>query len=187
METQFIQGPVSWRPTAVKWRQFSQSNCHSTIGTRQTEYHEALPSSVNDEVRCDCTFADDGSASWYVWRWWNDGWTVKTVVTWRSSASMIPAPDHGVQSIPNCIPYSYTKEPARHVNEVIFVSRGTLEYCLVGASWCHGPVQNRTENVSRGGVCVCVCARARVRMCFCVQVKYRDKSFLARLGVGTLK
>ena len=26
-------------------------------------------------------------------RWWNDGWTVKTVVTWLSSASMIPAPD----------------------------------------------------------------------------------------------
>ena len=25
-------------------------------------------------------------------RWWNDGWTVKTVVTWRSSASTIPAP-----------------------------------------------------------------------------------------------
>ena len=25
-------------------------------------------------------------------RWWNDGWTVKTVVTWPSSASMIPAP-----------------------------------------------------------------------------------------------
>ena len=25
-------------------------------------------------------------------RWWNDGWIVKTVVTWRSSASMIPAP-----------------------------------------------------------------------------------------------
>ena len=25
-------------------------------------------------------------------RWWNDGWTVKTVVTWRSLASMIPAP-----------------------------------------------------------------------------------------------
>ena len=30
---------------------------------RQTEYHEALPSSVNDEVKCDCTFADDGNAS----------------------------------------------------------------------------------------------------------------------------
>ena len=26
-------------------------------------------------------------------RWLNDGWTVKTVVTWRSLASMIPAPD----------------------------------------------------------------------------------------------
>ena len=25
-------------------------------------------------------------------QWWNDCWTVKTVVTWRSSASMIPAP-----------------------------------------------------------------------------------------------
>ena len=27
------------------------------------------------------------------YRWWNDSWTAKTVVTWRSSASMIPAPD----------------------------------------------------------------------------------------------
>ena len=26
-------------------------------------------------------------------RWWNDGWTVKTGVTWRSSASMVPAPE----------------------------------------------------------------------------------------------
>ena len=26
-------------------------------------------------------------------RWWNDGWTLKTVVTWRSSASMVPAPE----------------------------------------------------------------------------------------------
>ena len=54
---------LSWRPTTVKWCQFSQSNTvhrHST-----TEYHEALPSSANDEVRCDCTFADDGNASWY--------------------------------------------------------------------------------------------------------------------------
>ena len=34
----------------------------STIGTRQTEYHEALSSSANDEVKCDCTFADDGNA-----------------------------------------------------------------------------------------------------------------------------
>ena len=58
------QGSVSWRPTTVKWQQFSQSNRYSTIGTRQTEYHEALPSSANDEVRRDCTFADDGNSSW---------------------------------------------------------------------------------------------------------------------------
>ena len=43
-------------------RQFSQSNRHSTISTGQTEYHEALPSPVNDEVRCDRTFVDDGNA-----------------------------------------------------------------------------------------------------------------------------
>ena len=41
-----------------------KSNRHSTIGTRQTEYREALPSSANDEVStCDCTFAADGNAS----------------------------------------------------------------------------------------------------------------------------
>ena len=34
----------------------------STVGTRRTEYHEALPTSANDEVRCDCTFTDDGNA-----------------------------------------------------------------------------------------------------------------------------
>ena len=32
---------------------------------------------------------DDGNAWFVECRWWNDGWTV---VTWRSSASMIPAP-----------------------------------------------------------------------------------------------
>ena len=31
-------------------------------------------------------------------RWWNDGWTVKTVVTRRSSASMIPVPGGPVLS-----------------------------------------------------------------------------------------
>ena len=31
------------------------------------------------------------------WRWWNDGWTVKTVVTWRSSSFMIPAPGLSLQ------------------------------------------------------------------------------------------
>ena len=49
----------------VKWRQFSQSNRHSTIGTRQTEYHEALPSSANVQSHLTSSFADDGNASWY--------------------------------------------------------------------------------------------------------------------------
>ena len=31
--------------------------------TPGAEYHEALASSANDEVRCDCTFADDGNVS----------------------------------------------------------------------------------------------------------------------------
>ena len=64
--TLWDQGPVPWRLMTVKWWQLSQSNCHSTIGTRQTEYHGALPSSANDEMRCDCTFANGGNASWYL-------------------------------------------------------------------------------------------------------------------------
>ena len=58
-------GPVSWRPTTVKWRQSSQSNRHCTICTRQTEYHEALPSSANVQSHLTSSFADDGNASWY--------------------------------------------------------------------------------------------------------------------------
>ena len=58
-------GPVSWRPTAVKCRQFSQSIRHSIIVTRQTQYHEALPSSSNVQSHLASSFADDGNASWY--------------------------------------------------------------------------------------------------------------------------
>ena len=35
-------GPVSWRPTTVRWRQSSQSNRHFTIGTRQTQRFHRL-------------------------------------------------------------------------------------------------------------------------------------------------
>ena len=58
-------GPASWRPTTIKWRQSSQSNRHSTIDTRQTEYYEALPSSANAQSHLTSSFADDGNASWY--------------------------------------------------------------------------------------------------------------------------
>ena len=64
-----LPGRVSWRPTTIKWWQFSQSNRHFTISTRQTEYHEALPSSANDEVRCDCTFTNNGNALWHSVCW----------------------------------------------------------------------------------------------------------------------
>ena len=57
-------GPVSWRPTTVKWRQSSQCNRHSNIGTRQTDYHEALPSSANVQSHLTSSFADDGNTSW---------------------------------------------------------------------------------------------------------------------------
>ena len=59
------QGSVSWRPTTVNWQQSSQSNRHSTIGTRQTEYYEALPSSANVQSHLTSSFANDGNASWY--------------------------------------------------------------------------------------------------------------------------
>ena len=60
-----VQGPVSWRPTTVKWRQSSQSNHHFTIGTRQTQYHEALPSLANVQSHLTSSLADDDNASWY--------------------------------------------------------------------------------------------------------------------------
>ena len=51
------QGLVSWSPTTVKWQQFSQSSRHSIIGTWQTKYHEALPSSVNVQSHLTSTLA----------------------------------------------------------------------------------------------------------------------------------
>ena len=85
-------------PTIVKWRQFSQSNRHSTIGTRQTEYHEARyhrrRMCSHTSPRRSPTMVTLHDTGLVECRWWNDGWTVKTVVTWQSSASMIPAPGH---------------------------------------------------------------------------------------------
>ena len=55
------------------------------------------PSLANVQSLLTSSFTDDGNASW-CWVCQGpivehfDGWTVKTVVTWRSSASMIPAP-----------------------------------------------------------------------------------------------
>ena len=54
--------------------------------------NRAWPLSANVQSHLASSFADDGHASWYSGLSSADGWTVKTVVTWRSSASMIPAP-----------------------------------------------------------------------------------------------
>ena len=88
-------GPVSWRPTTIKWQQSSQSNRHSTISTRQTEYHKGYHRQQTTRwgvSACSPTMVTLHGTGFVECRWWNDGWTVKTVVTWRSSASMIPAP-----------------------------------------------------------------------------------------------
>ena len=72
------QGLVSWRSMTIKWRQFSPSNRHSTISTRQTEYQEALPSPANVQSHLTSSFADDSDASWYsvcrvlMVEWWLD-------------------------------------------------------------------------------------------------------------------
>ena len=44
---------------------FQQSNRHSTTSSRQTEYHEALPSSVSVQSHLTSSFDNDGNASWY--------------------------------------------------------------------------------------------------------------------------
>ena len=75
------QGPVSWRPTTFKRRQFSQPNRHSTIGIRHTQYHKALPSSVNVQSHLTSSMVTLHDTRFVECRWWNDGWTVKTVVT----------------------------------------------------------------------------------------------------------
>ena len=94
-ESVHLHGHVSWRLTTVMWWQSSQSNRHSTIGTWQTEYHEALPSSAktcsHTSFRRSPTMVMLHDTRFVQCRKWNDGWTVKTIVTWRSSASMILA------------------------------------------------------------------------------------------------
>ena len=88
-------GPVSWRQTTVKWRQSSQSNRHSTIGTQQTStmqrYHQRRTTRWDVTARS-LTMITLHDTRFVKCQWWNDGWTVKTVVTWQSSASMVLAP-----------------------------------------------------------------------------------------------
>ena len=89
-------GPVSWRPSTVKWRWFSQSNRLSPSALDKPSimkrHHRRWTCSHTSPRRSPTMVGlmlhDIGFVKC---RWWNDGWTVKTVVTWRSSASMLPA------------------------------------------------------------------------------------------------
>ena len=88
-------GLVSWRPMTVKWWQFSSPTVIPSLALdkpsimkryhrQQTCSHTSPRRSLNMVMLHD---------TWFVkCRWWNDGWTVKTVVTWWWSASMIQAP-----------------------------------------------------------------------------------------------
>ena len=94
MYTAFLElGPVSWRSATVKWRRSSQSNRHSTIGTRQTQYHEVLPLSANA--------SNDGNTSWY--------WVCRVpMVEWRLDCedcrhlTVVDLHDTGPWSTINC-------------------------------------------------------------------------------------
>ena len=114
-----VLGPV-WRPRTVKWWQFSLSNCHSTTSTQQTEYREALPLSANVQSHLTLSFATMvmlHNTRFVECRWW----TVKTVITWCSSASMILAPGFKNHSVtgPFCarrlvsVPLAHVKEKLR--------------------------------------------------------------------------
>ena len=83
-----IQGPVSWRPTTVNWRQFSQSTVIPPSALDKPSimkrYHRRWTCSHTSPRRSP-TMVTLHATRFVECRWWNDGWTVKTVVTWRSS------------------------------------------------------------------------------------------------------
>ena len=65
---------------------------HSTNWVYMKRYHRRRTTRWGVTARSP-TMVTLHDTRFVVCRWWNDGWTVKTVVTWRSSASMRPAPE----------------------------------------------------------------------------------------------
>ena len=60
------------------------------------------------------------------WWWWNDSWAVKTVVTLRSSASMIPAP-----GLPTAMCYAHTKNAMVTLRTINLIFFPHLETCVL--------------------------------------------------------
>ena len=69
---------------------------HSTNPSIIKRYHRGRPCSHTSPRRSP-TMVTLHDTRFVECRWWDDGWTVKTVVVWRPSTSMIPAPEdkHG--------------------------------------------------------------------------------------------
>ena len=84
------------QPSFHHWHSTNQASWSVTIVAE----HAVTPHLAVRRWCSMVTFYD----TWVVERWWwNDCWTVKTVVTWRSPASMIPAP--GVKASLICSSY----------------------------------------------------------------------------------
>ena len=79
------------RVTTVFTVQLSFHHRHSTNPSIMKRYHRRRTTRWVVTARSP-TMVALHEAQFVKCRWWNDGWTVKTVITWRSSASMIPAP-----------------------------------------------------------------------------------------------
>ena len=71
-------------PTVIPPSALDKPSIMKPYYRRRTRNHTSPRSSPTMVTLYDTRFVES--------RWWNDGWTVKTVVTGRSSASMIPAP-----------------------------------------------------------------------------------------------
>ena len=93
-----VQGPVSWRSSTVKWRYSFHSptvippTALDKPSIRKRYHRRRRRTCSHTSPRRSPTMVTLPDTRFVECRWWNDGWTVKTVVTWRSSASMIPAP-----------------------------------------------------------------------------------------------
>ena len=120
-------GPVSWRPTTVKWRQFHSPTVIPPSAVDKPRimkrYHRRLTTRWGVTARSP-TIITLHDTRLVECRWWIDGWTVKTVVTWRSSASFMPAPGFGSR----LLHWSFAK--ACHTSDL---NIGTPEHTLLDA------------------------------------------------------
>ena len=69
-------------------------------------------------------------------RWRNGGWTVKTVVTWQSSASMVPAPDlRSAHTVCNC--QALARQRGRNLRKAGTITDVSIHFHSSIAAWVH--------------------------------------------------